>query len=81
MKIMLIVFRKGRCGFFLVSGFTLEEKLCGVICHKFQGPEGVLEYVGMHEGFSFTPSPILIEIGLVLIELCNKNSFRHVPIC
>ena len=35
MKSMLIVFRKGLCGFFLVSGFTLEEKLHGVIGCKF----------------------------------------------
>ena len=30
---------------------------------------------------SLSPSPILIVIGLVLIELHNEYSFRHVPVC
>ena len=33
-KSTLILFRKGLC-VFSVSGYALEEKLCGVICHKF----------------------------------------------
>ena len=36
----------------------------------------VLECIEMNVGTLFTHSPILIVIKLVLIELCNENSFR-----
>ena len=42
MKSTLVVYRKGLCGFFLVLGFALEEKLRGTKCCKYYGPEGVL---------------------------------------
>ena len=42
-KSTLVLYRKGLCDFFLVLGFTLEEKLRGAKCCKFYGPEGVHE--------------------------------------
>ena len=39
-----------------------------------------LECIGMNDWFSLAPFPILIAIGLVLVELCNKNSLRLIPI-
>ena len=40
-KSTLGLYRKGLCGFFLVLGFALEEKLHGKKCCKYFGPEGV----------------------------------------
>ena len=34
-KSTLVLYTKGLCGFFLVLGFALEEKLCGAKCCKF----------------------------------------------
>ena len=76
-KVPLYV-QKGPVWFFLVLGFTLEEKLHGEMCCKFYGPEGVPKHIGMNEGFSFTPWQILIAIDEVLIEICNGDHVWHV---
>ena len=47
-KSTLVLYRKGLCGFFPVSGFALEEKLHGAKCCKFYQPEGVLFITGYH---------------------------------
>ena len=48
-KSTLVLYRKGLCGFFLVLGFALEEKLCGAKCCKFYRPEGVFNYSKEHQ--------------------------------
>ena len=40
-KSTLVLYRKGLCGFFLVLGFALEQKLCGAKCCQSYKPEGV----------------------------------------
>ena len=47
MKSTLVAYRKGLCGFFLVLGFALEEKLHGAKCCKFYRPKGVhIRHIG-----------------------------------